>query len=110
MEDIPIEILKEAKECAEENGHSELAEHLWEMFILYDMDSPSNVISRDTEIGGVANPKHVPAYYDAIDQLEQGGDTPQGNNYWRLFFLIWVVLQSDRRKRTIINMTKYLFV
>lgn len=74
-----MEILKEAKECAKRYGHSDLADHLSMIYILHDMTTPSNVISQYTEIGGMAQSKHVPAYYDAIDQLDQGGDTPQGN-------------------------------
>ena len=83
MENISGEQLKEAEECATANGHSKLADHLHELFILHDMTVPSPYLSSR---GGEGNeeenegqrPVHAPAYYDEIDQLDQGGDTPQG--------------------------------
>ena len=60
------------------NGHEELAEHLIELFILHDMALPPQLISRGP--GQSKDPeKHVPAYYDALDMMDQGGNTPQGN-------------------------------
>ena len=78
MEGISSEQMKEAHECAQTNGHEELADHLMELFILHDMALPPQLISRGP--GQSKEPeKHVPAYYDALDMMDQGGNTPQGN-------------------------------
>ena len=75
MEDITFEQLQEAHDCAITNGHMMLADHLSDMVLLHDSRVPTPLLARD----GSAT-KHVPAYYDALDQLEQGGDSPVGKD------------------------------
>jgi hypothetical protein len=76
LEDVPGDVLEKAIYCAEENSHFELAESLKEIHLLHDMAiPPEHYRSRGTE--ELITPRHVPAYYDAIDQLDMGGDTPQ---------------------------------
>ena len=71
MENITGDQLKEAEECAASNGHTKLSDHLNELYILHDMRPALLCRSEESET-------HVPAWYDEIDQLDQGGDTPQG--------------------------------
>lgn len=73
MENITGEQLKEAEECATSNGHMKLADHLNELYILHDMTPSPSLLCRCE-----GQETHVPAWYDEIDQLDQGGDTPQG--------------------------------
>ena len=70
MEQLTSEQMKEAHECAQSNGHTSLAEHLLELFVLHDM---TVLIARN----GENDKKHAPAYYDCLDSLDQGGDTAQ---------------------------------
>ncbi|XP_019855352.1 PREDICTED: uncharacterized protein LOC105313719 isoform X3 [Amphimedon queenslandica] len=72
MENITGEQLKEAEECATSNGHMKLADHLNELYILHDMTPSPTLLCRCE-----GRETHVPAWYDEIDQLDQGGDTPQ---------------------------------
>ena len=94
MEDVSLETIEKAQACAEENGHTQLAEHLLEIRILHEMTLPAGLICREPEhivqgVESVSQFKHVPAYYDAIDQLDQGGDTPQGNLNFVLIAFIY---------------------
>ena len=81
MEELTQEQMKEAYECALSNGHESLSEVLMELVVLHEM-APT-VATRSGYIPrGLGNSQseqiHVPAYYAVLDELQQGGDSPQG--------------------------------
>lgn len=82
MEELTLEQMKEAYECATSNGHENLSDLLMELVVLHDMTPTSASMPRYLSRGmGNSQPdprKHVPAYYSVVDELNQGGDTPQG--------------------------------
>ena len=78
MEELTHEQIKEAYECAISNGHEVLSDLLMELIVLHDMTPMApQYISRDSG-NPQAELKHVPAYYAVLDELHQGGDSPQG--------------------------------
>lgn len=74
MSEITTSQLQEAYECAAKNGHSNLADCLQDMVYCHDMTVPGQSMLRARS--GDDSPKHVPAYYEALDYLDHGGDSP----------------------------------
>ena len=77
MEGLTQEQIKEAYECAQSNNHDSLSELLMELMVLHDMTVQPKLIPRG-EGNNLPEKKHVPAYYDVLDGLDQGGESPQG--------------------------------
>ncbi len=81
LEELTRDQIKEAYECSLSNGHASLSDFLKELEDMHQMTPVAPPMARFITRDGTtpAEQKHVPGYYDLLDELQRGGETPQGN-------------------------------